>query len=625
MIEEKELGYPPPEEGIRDILNKIYKRRWFIFNFTFLCIVFALFFSFKVKPVYRAKTRILIESKIPKIVQFEDVYLTDYGNSDRYYNSQCEILKSNTIAKMVFDMLGDYKSWDIWHGRKKDATFTEEEKIKALLKNVKVKKSIRSQLVDILVEDTNPELAAKIANLWVRAYLNYIQQSRSSLTKYASTWLEKEIEKAKKKVEEAEQALQKYRKENNIIDDPATTSEDTALLNKLIERKAELETELAQQLNYFKEKHPIIKGLRVELNSINKKIKEERQRLLALKEKAIQYRILKREVETNKAIYESLLNRLKETKSIQDLRLTNIRIVDRATVPVKPVRPNKKMNFILALFIGLFLSTGAALLIENLDLSIKEPDEVQKYLGLPLLGTIPLYKQKKDKSAHPALSIFTNSHSPVLESYRMIKVNLTLSNPDLAKKLLLITSSAPNEGKSVFSVGLARIMAQGGEKVLLVDVDFRHPNLHEVFSVQRTHGLSDLLAEGIQDIHNYIKRTNVKNLDLLTCGSLPPDPAELLGAKKMEELIQELSKKYNRIIFDAPPVLAVTDALVLSTKVDGVIIIVRFEYTHRKALQKAKETLERVNAKILGAVLNMVNPRGSSYYYYYYYHYGEKI
>ncbi|HDN84423.1 MAG TPA: polysaccharide biosynthesis tyrosine autokinase, partial [Candidatus Aerophobetes bacterium] len=193
-----------------------------------------------------------------------------------------------------------------------------------------------------------------------------------------------------------------------------------------------------------------------------------------------------------------------------------------------------------------------------------------------------------------------------------------------AKKLLLITSSAPNEGKSVFSVGLAGVMAQAGEKVLLVDVDFRHPNLHEVFGVQRTNGLSNLLAEGGKNMHNYIRKTEIKNLDLLTCGSLPPNSAELLGAKRMEELIQDLSKKYDRIIFDAPPVLAVTDALVLSTKVDGVIIIVRFESTHRKALQRAKETLERVNAKILGAVLNRVTPRGGGYYYYYYYHYGEK-
>ncbi|MCK4859883.1 MAG: polysaccharide biosynthesis tyrosine autokinase [Candidatus Omnitrophica bacterium] len=607
---------------IREFFLKLYKKKWVIISFIVLCVAFALIYSFMVQPVYKATTRIMIKSNTPRVVNFQQVTLPRYRGIS-YYNTQIAVLKSRNIANLVYEKIGGYEPYNKWKSRNssKQGSFTREVRINSLLGNVKIEFIRQSQLIQIDAEHINPEIAAKIANAWANVYISHSLESQISQVQYASTWLKKEIEKAKGKVKQAEKMLQDYRKAHHIIDASSKETENITFLDQLIQRKAELEIELSQQLNYYKEKHPIMIGLKSELKLIEEKVKDEKQRLLALKEKAVQYNVLKREVETSQAFYNSLLSRLKETSSIEGLRLSNIEVVDEAKVPKSPVRPNKKTNLTFALFLGLSMGIGTSFLFESLDQSIKTPEDIQKILNLPFLGLIP-NTYLKDKKTSAELIVFKDFQSPVVESYSSLRTNIAFSNPDMRKKTLVVTSAGPGQGKTTISTNLATVFAQAGEKTILIDADFRHPRLHSIFGVSRVEGITEILANNKKDFP--IHSTEIPNLDLLVCGAIPPNPSELLGSKSMENFIQQLSKIYDRVIFDTPPVLAVSDAVILSTKVDTTLLIVEAGRTHKKAVIRTAEIIKSVESKIIGAVLNMAKPEKGGGYYYYHYGYPQQ-
>gem|GEM_PF-485965 len=364
--------------------------------------------------------------------------------------------------------------------------------------------------------------------------------------------------------------------------------------DQLVQRRSELEADLGQQLKYLKEKHPVIVGLKGEIASINKKIAEEIQQ------------------EGNPG---DVLARNNDT--------TNVKVLDYAEVPIKPERPRKALNVALSLVFGFFLGAGLVFLFESLDQTFKSVADMEAALKLLCLVPIPCYGgDKEHPDAVPEFVADRSRHSLMAEALRSLRTGIIYSNPDLSKKTFVVTSSTPSEGKTTVAINLATVFAQAEEKVLLVDTDLRKPRLHSIFKLDRTNGVIDILAFGKDDIHSFIHKTAIKGLDVLTCGEVPLNPSELLGSKKMEELIAKLSAMYDRIIFDTPPILAATDAVVLSTKVDATILVVKSGSTHRQAAQRSAEALDSVHAHVLGAVLNMVNPDQQGPYYYYY-HYGQ--
>ncbi len=333
-----------------------------------------------------------------------------------------------------------------------------------------------------------------------------------------------------------------------------------------------------------------------------------------------QYLELKRAHDNNQRLYELVLQRLKETGVTGMLQMSNVRVLDRAEPPEKPVRPRALRNLLLAALLGGALGVGLAFLLETLDTSITTREQIEERLGVPLLGVIP--RVAASEGPAPELAAWSSPTSAVAECLRSIRTNLLFMSPDRPLKTILVTSSGPGEGKTTTASSLAEIMAGAGSRVLLVDADMRRPRLAKVFGVEPEKGLSSLiLGEGT--LEGTIQRTEVPNLEVLPCGPIPPNPAELLHTGAFAQILAAVAGRYDRVIIDSPPAGVVADAVVVSTQVDGTVIVLKAGETSRDAAVRTVHTLAGVKARIFGVVLNDLDREDHRYgEYTYYYQYG---
>lgn len=307
-------------------------------------------------------------------------------------------------------------------------------------------------------------------------------------------------------------------------------------------------------------------------------------------------------------------------QSYEQMRLTavqsadNVIIFEEAQVPDEPIRPRKLMNTALAGVVGAMLAVGTAFLVEYLDNTVKTPEDVSQELGLGTMGIIGQMAKGSDE-------LITISHplSPVSEAFRVLRTNIRFSGVDKPIRTLLVTSASPTEGKSTTAANLAVAMAQAGLKVVLLDADLRRPRIHKIFDLHPRGGLTGSLLEGNMD--GRLQSSQVEGLMVLPAGERPPNPSELLGSRRLRELLDELAEKADVVVIDSPPVLPVTDAAVLAGEVDGVLLVVDAGETRREVVQRAAESLRQVGAHLIGVVLNRVSARRSGYYYYYHEYY----
>jgi capsular exopolysaccharide synthesis family protein len=360
-------------------------------------------------------------------------------------------------------------------------------------------------------------------------------------------------------------------------------------------------------------------------------------------ERSVQYNILKREVETNKQLYEGLLQRLKEAGVSAGLKASNIRIVDVAEPPKKPAKPNLPLNLALGLVLGLSLGVGAAFLQEHLDNSLKTSEDVERYLALPALALIPAveslnghrdavygqYGRKLLAAGHNEAEApqprwyridGDKRHSALGEAFRSLRTSVLLSTADQPPRTLLVSSSQPGEGKTTISANLAISLAQLGRRVLLIDGDMRRPSVRKVFETPNGLGLVSYLT-GQQDWRLEARPAGIENLYVLACGPVPPNPAELLSSERMRTLLEEAKAEYQFVLVDSPPLLNVADSRILATMVEGVVLVVKGGTTPRELAQRAQTYARDVGANLIGVVLNNLDVRSGDDYYYRYYHY----
>ena len=336
---------------------------------------------------------------------------------------------------------------------------------------------------------------------------------------------------------------------------------------------------------------------------------------LAMNRKAIDYGVIQRDVDSNKQIYDSLLQRAKETGVSGELRTSNVRVVDRAEPATDPVSPRRLLNILGGLFGGALLGIGFAFLFEYLDNRVKTPEEIERDLGIPSLGLIPVLPTN-GTVANPLIS--DGAPPTFSEAFRALRTNILFSAADGGPRSIVVTSTGPSEGKTMVAGNVAIGLAQAGQRVLLIDADMRRPRAHELFATPVEPGLSNLLV-GASKPSEVVQATTVENLWVMAAGKTPPNPAELLGSRRFAELTNALGDRFDCVIIDTPPVLAVTDAAVIAHRASGVLFVIAADVTSRQAAQTALDQLEHARAKFLGAVLNRVDVERDGYYYSRYY------
>jgi len=368
---------------------------------------------------------------------------------------------------------------------------------------------------------------------------------------------------------------------------------------------------------------------------------EAQKRAFDLNLLEIEYNRLRRSKENNERLYSLVLERAKESDLARMLRVNNIRIVDPPMRPGGPVRPQIPLNIGTGLFVGILLGIAAATGRAMLDRSVKTPDDLEREIGLSFLGLLPeigdkaqlrgVYGGKKPKrrlggaalnEINTELIVHNFPMSGIAEASRTIRTNLLFMSPDQPFRRLLITSASPSEGKTTVACCIAIAMAQAGQKVALIDCDLRRPRVHRIFHKSSSVGLTTALLE--EDISEAIIETEVPNLSIIPAGPIPPNPAELFHSERFRAFLEQVEERFDRVIIDSPPVVAVTDAAVLSTLVDGVILVVRAFKTPKDLARHAIRALLDVGANITGTVLNSVNLNRSEYKYSHYYYYRKE-
>jgi len=337
---------------------------------------------------------------------------------------------------------------------------------------------------------------------------------------------------------------------------------------------------------------------------------------LSVNRNSVELSALEREVESHRDLFQTLTDRTKETGLESELKSTNVRIVEKAETPRAPISPDRTRNYQLALLIGLALGIGLTLLFENFDNTVRTPEDV-KAMSLPFLGMVPAVAPAAGTTTS-RLAALRYPEGPVAEAYRVVRTNLLFSSVAEGGRALIVTSTNPGEGKTTTTANLATSLAANGAKVLVVDADLRRPTLHQHFAISKTPGLSDVIV-GKRQISEAIQSARGKALHVLPCGYIPPNPAELLGSNVMREIVRALKTRYDWVLIDTPPVLAMADTPVMCPFVDGVILVVASEASSRPAVQRAIDQLAGVGGTVIGAVLNKVDLKRNSYYYSQYY------
>jgi len=432
------------------------------------------------------------------------------------------------------------------------------------------------------------------------------------------------------------------------------------LLQKLQEKFADLKSDYVNALAQYGPNFPKVQRIEEQVEAVQALINQERERavdrirkdyaaavgrekILArevagekievgnLSQLLIQHNILKRDFETNQDLYDGLLKRLKDATLTAGLRATNIHIVDDALVPTLPVRPRKTLNLAVGLLVGVILGVTLALVEEGLDTSIKNAEDAERLVPAPALAVVPADSSLKPPSSRSqrngrkaardqlvALAVSERPHSVLAESFRSLRTSILQSSTVSRPQVLLVTSTQPGEGKTSTAINLALALAQRGERVLLIDGDLRKPEISSTLGLTNTKGLSKVLAKACR-LGEAIERPSLSpNLWALPAGKRPQNPAELLSAPNMEQLLQELRRHFDHLVIDSPPVLLVTDAAVLSKFVDGVLLVVESGVTSRNAVLRAYKTLETSGARILGTVVNKMDFGHDGYYGYIY-------
>jgi non-specific protein-tyrosine kinase len=510
-------------ETFSDYANLLWHWAWLLILCALLAGGTAYWVSRNQTPIYQASTLVMIDAA----PSTQTVTYTALTTSEQLAATYAKVMTTTPVLDGVAERLGL-------------AAFP-------LTASVQVQPILNTQLMTVVVQDTDPKRAALLANTLVQVFSDQIQADQASRYADSKKGLEDQLVSLEQQIQ--------------------TTSDDLAALGN---------------------------------GASNQSRQDQLQTALA------QYR----------QSYASVLQSYEQIKLTEAQSSSGIIQKDPAIPADAPIKPRPVRDAVLAAVVGLMLAAGIVFLIEFLDDTIRDPQEITRKWGVPVLGTIVRYKHDKNE-----LITAKQPRSPITEAFRALRTNLQFASFNLPIHTLLVTSPSPEDGKTTVAVNLASVIAQGGRKVVVVDADLRRPGIHKILQIPNRVGLTDQFIRP-QDLFNgVVKQTEIAGLHALTSGNLPPNPSELLSSERMSEILRQLASQFDTTILDAPPILLVTDALVLAPRVDGVLVVIKPSVTKRAALKNLLEQLHQVGANVIGVVLNDVKIDRSRYYYQRYYYY----
>ncbi|WP_026195474.1 GumC family protein [Mariprofundus ferrooxydans] len=622
--------------NLLDYWHLIRSRIWRILSLAVVITLIVAGIVNAMPHVYRATAVLLLEPEQAKSVTMDDLFNVDTRGST-YFNTQREIMLSHRILEQVIDTLHldrlpEYgfaeqkeKNSNVFWYRKLLKTGSADrvsaaEQRQVLLETVKdnfnVKPVPGTKLIDISFDSQSAKTAADVANTLAKVYMQNSLESRVEMTRQATSWMRDRADALKQKLSIAESNLQSFIEREGLVNltqgvEALTSQELTEQTNRAMDARAKV-SELSQR---YGPRHPKLIAAKNELSQAEQAMQAAKMKILSLGRKGVKLKELKQDVESTRQLYETFLNRLKETDQSGTLKTATARVIDPAIAPLAPIKPKKRLIVTAAFFVALAIGIALVILLDLLDSTIRSVEQVESRLGVALLGLLPLISFKaKNISRHAAMKemIGSDNHQFV-ESIRTIRTGIMLSGIDNPHKIILVTSSVPGEGKSTVAATLAVAMGKM-EKVLLVDADLRRPTVAKYLSTTiKGNGLTALVA-GTSELRECIERSEEFGIDVMPAGISPPNPLELLSSKRFVAVLAALEKHYDRIIIDSTPVQAVSDSLVLCQHVKGVVYVVKADSTPEPLIKTCIKRLKQVDAPLIGIVLNQLDTKKASRY-----------
>jgi len=657
------------ELDVRYYADVLWRSRVLIAAAAILGVAMGGLFAFIQTPEYRAGTMIQIDPPTPAFLSVADALGGNYLQSSDFYNTQFKVLHSVSLGEKAVDRL-----------KLKDRPpFKDSNDVGGLfMTHVTIEPIPDSRLTTIYVTHTDPEEAALWANMLATVYVEQSVANRVESAKKAYDWLQDRLAVTQQSMRDAQDKLFKSYQRQDLFVPEGSVSAVTTSITKLNEdyiaaqsKRITLEAALKQagemrrtgqsldnlpqvavdtvvaglntqlatfslELSKLKEKYKegypdvqkiqaqidqikktketratqILDGLQVEYNQLLRReadlrtaIDSQKGQAASQSRKVTELETLKKEADSAKNLYEVLLQKLNETDIAASLRNNNVSVVEHAARPRSPIRPNKPRVLALGLFLGVALGIGLVIGRDYLDNTIKDPDELERYLHLDLLAAVPKYD---GATVHF-----------VTEAYQNLRTALIFSRKDEGGQVVLITGTAPQEGKTTTLINAAKLLASSGEKTIALDFDLRRANLHGRLGLTREPGLTNFFSKH-EDIDSLVRATRVPNLYVLTAGFLPPNPPAILARKDVSNLLNHLRRHFDWILIDSPPLASVTDALLLARHADTTIVVVQHNKIDKRLIKRNVTLLRKVAPSLLGAVLNAVDVKAQSYYYYYY-------
>ncbi len=610
---------------LKEFWHTIIRRRRLILLFITIFFLLSLTITLLMKPVYRASTLVEIERKIASITDSGFINGDDPRDTRDFYQTQYELIKSRSIANKVIEKLklaDDIAKTGIIHQIKSllhlNTVDDSPDLAGMFIDNITIKPINTSRLVLISYDADDPKMAADIVNEIAATFIERNQNKYKAATKAIRERLEKQIDSVQKQLDTATDAVAKFKKDNDLVDSDETDSNPYQNIKELKAQHAEAlrkKIALEAKLSAREKQHPPKeytnavneeKSLRIQLERVKAGIS-------GLQAQYIRLDTLESNVDSLQTTLLDLKEKLRQV-DIASSGNSRISIVDDAIPPKKKYKPKLLLNLLLGSFIGFLLGIAYAFLIEYLDDTITDVDELERTTKLPNLGIIPTVERNIKHEI--GLLSYHEPHSHFAEAFRTFRTSIKFLADDTESRLIFITSTRSSEGKSTIASNLATVYAQSGRSVLLIDADLRNPSIHKIFNEEQDMGLSELLL-GDAEPKNVIRSTEIPDLYIISSGKFTHDPVGLLSNLRMEKLFTLVANKYDHVIVDGAPVLGLSDALILANLASSTVFVIQSGETDKHTIISSLNRIKQAKGNIIGTLLTFVDMEKSDYAYNY--------